>query len=143
MVKQIIVLISAWYNIEVFQEMLCCNFLFLVLMPNLKQQEDDLSLIVSPNPGFDETSVSYFLNINKRKSRKKSIISDKKKVCTKYSHYTCSFKFISLTYRHQIKKNHVVLWKMFPSILPSPFVAKNIAWSKRQCYDRCVLYIHM
>ena len=48
-------------------------------MPNLKQQEDDLSLIVSPNPGFDETSVSYFLNINKRKSRKKSIISDKKK----------------------------------------------------------------
>ena len=48
-------------------------------MPNLKQQEDDLTLIVSPNPGFDETSVSYFLNIIKRKSRKKSIISDKKK----------------------------------------------------------------
>lgn len=48
-------------------------------MPNLKQQEDDLSLTVSPNPGFDETSVSYFLNIIKRKSRKKSIISDKKK----------------------------------------------------------------
>ena len=89
--------------------MLCCNFLFLVLMPNLKQQEDDLSLTVSPNPGFDETSVSYFLNINKRKSRKKSIISDKKKVCTKYSRYTCSFRFISLTYRHQIKKIHVVL----------------------------------
>jgi len=39
-------------------------------MPNLKQQEDDLSLTVSPNPGFDEPSVSYYLNNIKRKSAK-------------------------------------------------------------------------